>query len=112
MSNLLTRAEYEAIARNLTLPTNAFIDGGYRPAVSGKTFDTVNPATGVKLGEVAACDSADVNFAVSKAREAFDDGRWSKMHPSERKDIMIRLCTLMTRNVPGSSSWGRARIIP
>ena len=98
MSNLLTRAEYEAIARNLTLPTNAFIDGGYRPAASGKTFDTVNPATGVKLGEIAACDSADVNFAVSKAREAFDDGRWSKMHPSERKDIMIRLCKLMTRN--------------
>lgn len=98
MSDLLTRDEYDAIARNLTLPTNAFLNGGYRPADSGKTFETVNPATGVKLGDVAACEEADVDFAVSKAREAFDDGRWSRMHPSERKDVLIRLCKLMTRN--------------
>lgn len=98
MSELLTLNEYEAIAKNLTLPTNAFIDGGYRKANSGKTFETFNPATKVKLGDVAACDSSDVDFAVGKARESFDDGRWSKMHPSERKDILIRLCKLMTRN--------------
>lgn len=98
MSDLLTREEYNAIARNLMLPANAFVDGGYRPAISGKTFATTNPATGVKLAEIAACGREDVDFAVQKSREAFDDGRWSKMHPSERKDILIRLCKLMTRN--------------
>ncbi|WP_265516867.1 aldehyde dehydrogenase [Nitratireductor luteus] len=98
MSELLTREEYEAIAANLTLPVNAFIDGSFRPAKSGKTFEAVNPATGVKLADVAACDAQDVDFAVSKAREAFDDGRWSKLHPSERKEVLIRLCKLMTRN--------------
>ncbi|MEM7471738.1 MAG: aldehyde dehydrogenase [Pseudomonadota bacterium] len=98
MSELLTKEEYEAIAASLILPTNAFIDGGYRQAVTGKTFETVNPATGVKLADVAACGAEDVNFAVTKARESFDDGRWSKMHPSERKDVLIRLCKLMTRN--------------
>ena len=95
---LLTQDEYKSIAANLDLPTTAFIDGSFRPAISGKTFETVNPATGEKLTDIAACDAADVNFAVEKARAAFDDGRWSKLHPSERKDVLIRLCKLMTRN--------------
>ncbi|WP_299348389.1 aldehyde dehydrogenase [uncultured Shimia sp.] len=95
---LLTKQEYEAIAADLDFPTSAFIDGAYRPAISGETFTTTNPATGAVLAEVAACGTADVDFAVEKAREAFDDGRWSRMHPSERKGVLIRLCKLITRN--------------
>jgi gamma-glutamyl-gamma-aminobutyraldehyde dehydrogenase len=98
MTELLTHEEYRAIASNLEPATTAFIDGGYRAAISGKTFPTVNPADGSVIAEVAACDSADVDVAVEKAREAFDDGRWAKLHPSERKDILIRLCKLMTRD--------------
>ncbi|WP_370228271.1 aldehyde dehydrogenase [Cognatishimia sp.] len=98
MADLLTHAEYKSIADTLTLPTAGFVDGGYRPAASGATFTTVNPATGETLTEIAAYGPEDVDFAVTKAREAFDDGRWSKMHPSERKDVLIRLCKLMTRN--------------
>ncbi|MCK7615369.1 aldehyde dehydrogenase [Roseibium sediminicola] len=98
MTDLLTRDEYKALAARLTLPTNAFIDGSYRPAASGKTFSTVNPATGEALAEIAACGAEDVDFAVQKAREAFDDGRWSKLHPSERKDVLIRFAKLLTRN--------------
>ena len=96
--DLLTQEEYQAIADNLVLPNNAFIDGSYRPAGTGKTFETVNPATGAKLAEIAACDANDVDFAVQKARDAFEDGRWSRLHPSDRKDVLIRLCKLLTRN--------------
>jgi gamma-glutamyl-gamma-aminobutyraldehyde dehydrogenase len=95
---LLTKQEYHALAVGMEFPTAAFIDGAYRPATSGKTFASVNPATSKKLAEIAACDATDVDFAVSKAREAFEDGRWSRMHPSDRKDILIRLCKLITRN--------------
>lgn len=95
---MLTRDEYQAIADSLTPATTAFIDGGFRPAISGKTFTTVNPATGGALAQVAACGPEDVDVAVSKAREAFEDGRWSRLHPSARKDVLIRLCKLMTRN--------------
>src|SRR6056297_2400343 len=95
---LLTKDEYKAIAKDLALPTSAFVDGGYRAAASGKTFTSVNPATGEALAEIAACASEDVDFAVEKARDAFEDGRWSRLHPSERKDVLIRLCKLMTRN--------------
>ena len=96
--DLLTQEEYQAIADNLALPNNAFIDGSYRPAGTGKTFETVNPATGAKLAEIAACDANDVDFAVQKARDAFEDGRWSRLHPSDRKDVLIRFCKLLTRN--------------
>ena len=97
MSDLLTHGEYRAIAADLTLPRTAFIDGKYR-AGSGKGFATVNPATGEALAEISGCDASDVDFAVGKAREAFDQGHWSKLHPSERKDVLIRLCKLITRN--------------
>ena len=96
--DLLTKEEYEAIAEDMAFATMAFIDGGYRPAISGKTFETLNPATGEKLADVAACAGEDVDLAVLRAREAFDDGRWSNMHPSARKDVLIRFAKLLTRN--------------
>ncbi|WP_138934234.1 aldehyde dehydrogenase [Roseovarius arcticus] len=96
--SLLTKDEYQAIAAGLDFPTMAYIDGRYRPATSGKTFSSINPATGKELAQVAACGAEDVDFAVTKAREAFEDGRWSRLHPSDRKDVLIRLCKLMTRN--------------
>ena len=98
MSDLLTHAEYQAIADDLNLPRNAFIDGKFRAAKSKKAFNAVNPATGKTLAKVAACAAADVDFAVKKAREAFDDGRWSRLHPAERKEVLIRLAKLMKRN--------------
>lgn len=98
MSELLTRAEYEALAGSIDLPANAYIDGGFRPATSGKTFATSNPATGAKLADIAACGPEDVDFAVRKAREAFEDGRWSRIHPGERKEVLLRLARLLERN--------------
>ena len=98
MSSLLTRDEYRALARSLELPSGAFIDGRFTPALSGDCIETLNPATGDSLGRVAACQSADVDQAVLKAREAFEDGRWSKRHPTERKKTIIQLCKLIRRH--------------
>ncbi len=97
MNDLLTQAEYQAIAGDLDFPRTAFIDGKYR-AGSGDVFATVNPVTGDPLAEISGCNVDDVDFAVGKAREAFDQGHWSKTHPSDRKDVLIRLCKLITRN--------------
>lgn len=97
MSDLLTREEYAAIAAATNFPRAAFIDGKFR-AGSGGMMPTTNPATGEVICEIAACDASDVDFAVEKAREAFDQGHWSRLHPSERKDVLIRLCKLITRN--------------
>lgn len=96
--DLLTKDEYVAIAANLDLPNAAFVDGGFRPAISGEAFDTVNPATGQVLASIASCGAADVDFAVAKAREAFDDGRWCKLAPSERKVVLLRFAKLLSRH--------------
>lgn len=98
MSDLLTTEEYRAIANGVALPHLAFIGGRFRPAISGATFDTVNPATGQLLAEVAACGAADVDLAVEKARDAFEDGRWSRLNPGDRKAVLFRLAKLIKRN--------------
>lgn len=98
MSDLLTFEEYKAIAAGLSLSTQAFVDGAFRPAMSGKTFDSMNPATGKVIAKIAACDAADVDYAVGKARDAFEDGRWSRLHPRDRKHVLIKLAKLIQRN--------------
>lgn len=97
MSDLLTHAEYQALAGAMDFPQCAFVDGKYLRG-TGPKMATVNPATGEDLCEIVTSSAADVDLAVSKAREAFDQGRWAKLHPSERKDVLIKLCKLITRN--------------
>ncbi|MDP6190589.1 MAG: aldehyde dehydrogenase family protein, partial [Gammaproteobacteria bacterium] len=95
---MLSKQDYQAIAANLDLPTNAFINGHFTAAQSGATFATLNPATGAELAQIAACDSADVDMAVQKAREAFESGIWSKLQPTERKQVMIQFVKLLRRH--------------
>ena len=78
--------------------TEAFIDGAFRPALSGERFATENPATGRPLADIAAGDAADVDRAVGAARRAFDDGRWSRRSPAERKATLLRLAELIEAN--------------
>ena len=99
MSGLLTHKEYKAIEKSLDFPTNAFINGQFQSSKSGNTFETTNPATGKVIANIAACNSEDVDHAVTKAREAFDQGHWSKLHPSVRKEGLIKLSKLIKRNI-------------
>ncbi|MEM9969895.1 MAG: aldehyde dehydrogenase family protein, partial [Pseudomonadota bacterium] len=96
MTELLTKAEYQAIAADLDLPATPYIDGKFRRG-AGALMTTVNPADGKTLTKISTAGPKDVDLAVKKAREAFDQGVWAKLHPSERKDVLIRLCKLMTR---------------
>ncbi len=96
MAELLTRAEYAAIAAGLDLPAAPFIDGKFRKG-RGEILETRNPATGEVIARITTASNADVDFAVRRAREAFAQGTWSCRHPSERKEVLIRLCKLLTR---------------
>jgi phenylacetaldehyde dehydrogenase len=73
-----------------------FIDGQLVDAKSGKTFETLNPATGETLANVAEGDAADIDLAVKAARRAFDDGPWSRMTPSERGRIIWKIGDLIS----------------
>ncbi|MDQ2959580.1 MAG: aldehyde dehydrogenase family protein, partial [Candidatus Dormibacteraeota bacterium] len=74
------------------------IDGEFEPAASGKTFDTLNPATGEVLVSVAEGDAQDIDRAVRAARRAFEDGPWRHMTPSERGRIIHRIGDLIMEN--------------
>ena len=95
---LLSHADYERIAANLSYPTEAFIGGTFAPALSGETMPTVNPATGKEIALVASCGREDVDKAVAAARKAFESGAWSRMHPSERKKILMRFIGLIEKH--------------
>ncbi|MBV9704575.1 MAG: aldehyde dehydrogenase, partial [Methylobacteriaceae bacterium] len=76
-------------------PRDAFIDGGFQPAASGRLFENVNPATGETLGTVSHCDGADVELAVAAARRAFEAGTWSRAAPEARKEVLLKLAELV-----------------
>lgn len=91
----LTKDSAHRIAAGLKPRTLAFIDGAFAPAADGATFDTVNPATGKVIAAVAHCGTADVDRAVAAARRVFEAGTWSRAHPEERKEVLIRLANLV-----------------
>ena len=75
-----------------------FIGGKWQDSVSGKTFETVNPATGETICQVAEGDKADIDLAVKAARKAFEDGPWRKMNASERGVLLNKLADLIEKN--------------
>jgi len=99
MTDPLSRDYYKKIAESLTLPSHCFIGGEKVAARSGRTFETVNPADGAVLARLPACGAEDVDAAVASARAAFEDGRWSKLHPAERKAALLRLADLIEANL-------------
>jgi 4-(gamma-glutamylamino)butanal dehydrogenase len=82
-----------------TFRTQAFIDGRSVDAASGETFATENPATGQVLARVAAGDTADIDAAVKAARRAFDDGRWSRRAPADRKAVLLAFADAIEANL-------------
>ena len=87
--------KYRSIAAGLRMPSQAFIDGAFRPAASGAVFENVNPATGQILGTVAHCGPADVDAALTAARRVFEAGTWSRAAPEARKEVLLRLADLV-----------------
>jgi aldehyde dehydrogenase (NAD+) len=75
-------------------PKLMLIDGKFVPAVNGRTFDSVNPATGRAFAQVADGGVEDVELAVTAARRAFE-GPWSRFKPFERQAILLRLADLV-----------------
>jgi aldehyde dehydrogenase (NAD+) len=72
-----------------------FIGGKWVDSVSGKTFPTINPATGQTICQVAEGDKADIDLAVKAARHAFESGPWPKMNASERGRLLNKLADLI-----------------
>jgi acyl-CoA reductase-like NAD-dependent aldehyde dehydrogenase len=87
-----------AIAALPGLRTQAFIDGRYVDAASGETFASENPANGQVIAHVQAGGAEDIDRAVAAARRSFEDGRWSRMAPADRKKVLLRFAALIEGN--------------
>jgi gamma-glutamyl-gamma-aminobutyraldehyde dehydrogenase/4-guanidinobutyraldehyde dehydrogenase/NAD-dependent aldehyde dehydrogenase len=98
MAAALTLDAIKGHASRLTFRNQAFINGKYVPAASGKTFDNINPATGKAITQVAEGDKEDVDRAVKAARAAFDKGSWSRMAPSARKKVLLKFASLIEKH--------------
>jgi acyl-CoA reductase-like NAD-dependent aldehyde dehydrogenase len=88
-----------AATRAKISPGRLLIDGQWTEG--SKKFDTVNPATGEVLTQIAHASADDINRAVAAARRAFEDrsGPWRKMSASERGRLMWRLADLVEKNI-------------
>jgi aldehyde dehydrogenase (NAD+) len=74
------------------------IGGKWVDSVSGKTFPTLNPATGETICQVAEGDKADIDLAVKAARKAFEEGPWRKMSARDRGALLHKLADLIEKN--------------
>jgi len=93
-----------AAAQSLRNPkiefTKLFINNEFVNAKSGKTFETVNPANGKVIANVAEADAADVNLAVKAAKDAFKLGSpWRTSDAGHRGELMMKLADLMERDL-------------
>ena len=76
-----------------------FINNDWHDSVSGKTFPTIDPATGDKICDVVEGDKADVDKAVAAARETFKMGSpWRTMDASKRGLLLNKLAELIERD--------------
>lgn len=85
------------LSRGVTVPLpprGLHVDGEVRPAATGATFTTFEPATGLPLAEVAAASPADVDAAVAAARRAYRE-TWGPMPVEQRAALLRRVADLV-----------------
>ncbi len=82
-----------------SLQTRMLIDGKWHDSKSGKTFETINPATEEVIAEVAEGNAADIDLAVKAARKAFDSGPWRKIDARDRGRLMYKLADLIESHI-------------
>lgn len=91
-------AFWRAQAMRVRIESGLFIDGSFREGRGGDRFESVNPATGNVLAEMAVATEADVDEAVNAAKVAFRTGVWSGLAPRERMRILNRYADLIEEN--------------
>jgi len=79
-------------------PTQLLINNEWVESVSGRQFETINPATGEAICDVAEADAPDVDRAVEAARNAFYRGDWSKMSARKRGELLYKLADLIEQH--------------
>jgi len=75
------------------------INGRWVDSASGETFVTYNPADGSELARIASAGSEDVDRAARAARDALENGAWSKTTPAARARLIWRLADALEKHL-------------
>jgi acyl-CoA reductase-like NAD-dependent aldehyde dehydrogenase len=76
-------------------PGRLFIAGKWQDAAEGGTREIIDPATGQAITTVAEAGPADVAGATAAARDAFDNGPWSRLPARQRGRVLQRAAELL-----------------
>jgi acyl-CoA reductase-like NAD-dependent aldehyde dehydrogenase len=79
-------------------PVGLWIGGERVNAADGATFETIDPATGEAICEVAYAGAEDVARAARAGREAFEGG-WRDISPSKRASLIYALAEQVKANL-------------
>ncbi|KAK5579738.1 hypothetical protein RB653_009424 [Dictyostelium firmibasis] len=78
--------------------TKLFINNEWVESVSGKKIKTYNPSNGKLICEVSEGSKEDVDIAVKAARNALENGEWSKMSSEDRGKLIMKLADLIDQH--------------
>jgi len=76
-----------------------FVDGKWVDSASKETFDVLNPYTEKVIAKVPSGNSEDAKKAIKAARKSFDSGVWSRITPSQRQAVLLKLADLVEKNL-------------
>ena len=99
MPEALTKEIIEKAKKNLSCPSQLFIDGKYSNSITEKTFDNISPIDGKLINKVTFSQLEDVNKAVAVARKTFESGVWSRSAPAHRKKVILKFAELLKKMV-------------
>ena len=95
----MKQEQVDAFRRSNVPPQALWIGGKPSPARDGRTLDVVSPIDGKPFTTIAAAGAADVDAAVSAARQAFEKGAWARAAPAERKRVLHRVADLVEKHL-------------
>ena len=72
-----------------------FINGEWSDSEYSSTFESINPSTGKPWAVIPEASANDVNHAVTSAYNAFNEGEWSKITPTQRGKYLRKLGELL-----------------
>ncbi len=83
----------------MTLPEQRLlIHGNWVNAASGRSFATINPATEEHIAQIAEAGAADIDAAVTSARQALE-GPWRLLTGAQRGKLLRRLADLIEQDL-------------
>lgn len=82
--------ELEVNKMKIKFPTQLFINGEFVNSDNGKTLTLINPSDESVICKVQSASASDVDRAVKAAKNAFEEGEWSKISARERGQFLFK----------------------